>query len=228
MDPAEIGRNRQRFIGTLRGIDPGPTFVCVAAVHGDEPAGVLALDRVFRAIEERKPRIKGDVVGIAGNLGALVEGRRYVATDLNRYWLDEHLERVRNGASSELTHEDRELRELLDTLDSVFERARGEVYLIDLHTSSAAGDPFVCVGDTLRNRAFAERFGVPVIRGLEECIDGSLLEHVNNLGHVTMGVEAGKHTLESSVDNLEAFVWLALVNTAMLRAVDVPEIEGAR
>ena len=64
MDPAEIGKQRERFIGTWRGVDPGPTLICVAALHGDEPAGVLALDRIFRAFEERKPRIKGDLVGI--------------------------------------------------------------------------------------------------------------------------------------------------------------------
>ncbi len=228
MDPAEIGKNRQRVIGARRGERAGPTLLCVAAIHGNEWAGVVALDRVLRELEERGTEVRGEFVGVAGNLGALVADQRYVEHDLNRYWLNENIARVQAADTDSLHGEDRELAELLHTLDDIFQRARGDVHMLDLHTSSADGDPFVCIGDTLCNREFAERFGVPVILGLEECIDGSLLEYVNNLGHVTMGVEAGKHTLESSVDNQEAFVWLALVNMGMLRAADVPEIEGAR
>ncbi|MGD8331380.1 MAG: aspartoacylase, partial [Acidobacteriota bacterium] len=75
---------------------------------------------------------------------------------------------------------------------------------------------------------FAEEFCVPIILGLEEQIDGSLLEYVNNLGHVTMGAEAGQHRAASSVDHHEAFVWLALVNAGLLEAADAPDLESLR
>jgi succinylglutamate desuccinylase len=228
VDPQEVGRRRQRLLGSVGGDEAGPTVVCCAALHGDEPSGVLALGRVFDELERRRPSLRGEVVGIAGNLAALVESRRFIAADLNRHWLAENLERARQAAAVELADEDRELRELLDTLHEVFGRARAEVYFLDLHTSSAAGDPFVCVGDTLRNRAFAEQFRMPVILGLEECIDGSLLEYVNDLGHVTIGVEAGQHRADSSVDRHESFVWLALVAAGVVSAADVPDLEGHR
>jgi len=228
VDPREVGRRRQRLLGSVRGSEPGPTVVCCAALHGDEPSGILALGRVFDELERRRPPLRGEVVGVAGNLTALVEGRRFIAADLNRHWLAGNLERARAAAPGELTHEDRELRELLDTLHELFTRARGAVYFLDLHTSSAAGDPFVCVGDTLRNRAFAEQFRVPVILGLEECIDGSLLEYVNDLGHVTVGVEAGQHRADSSVDRHVSFVWLALVAAGAVSPAEVPDLEGHR
>ena len=38
-----------------------------------------------------------------------------------------------------------------------------------------------------------------------------MLEYVNNLGHITMGVEGGNHRAESSVGNHEAFIWLAML-----------------
>ncbi len=227
MDPRELPGKTQRVIGSSRGTDPGPTLVCTAAIHGDEPAGVSSLQHVFAVIEERRPRLHGEFVGIAGNLQAFARDQRYLATDLNRYWLPENIHRARNGDAELLTYEDREMRELLAELEQVFARARGEVHFLDLHTSSANGDPFVCIGDTLRNRRFAERFCVPVILGLEEQIDGSLLECVSNLGHVTMGVEAGQHRAHTSVDHHEAFIWLALVNTGMIAAADVPEFETA-
>ena len=216
------------MIGSWHGNGPGPTLVCTAAIHGDEPAGVLALERVFAVIEERKPCLRGEFVGIAGNLQAFARDQRYLATDLNRHWLPENIQRARNGDATALVSEDLEMRELLEELERVFARAIGEVYFLDLHTSSANGDPFVCIGDTLRNRRFAERFCVPVILGLEEQIDGSLLECVNNLGHITVGVEAGQHRAQASVDHHEAFIWLALVNSGMIAAAEVPELEAAR
>ncbi len=228
MDPRESPGTTQRVIGSWRGNDPGPTLVCIAAIHGNEPAGVSALERVFAVIEEREPRLGGEFVGIAGNLQAFARDQRYLAVDLNRHWLPENIQRARNGDAGPLVSEDVEMRELLEELERVFSRARGEVYFLDLHSSSAAGDPFVCIGDTLRNRRFAERFFVPVILGLEEQIDGSLLECVSNLGHITMGVEAGQHRAPSSIDHHEAFIWLALVNSGMIAAADVPELETSR
>ena len=228
MDPPEVPGKTQRVIGSWRGSDPGPTLVCMAAIHGDEPAGISALERVFALLAEPAPRLRGEFVGIAGNLQAFARDQRYVATDLNRHWLPENIQRARDGDGAALVSEDLEMRELLAELERVFARATGEVYFLDLHTSSADGDPFVCIGDTLRNRRFAERFCVPVILGLEEQIDGSLLEHVSNLGHITVGVEAGQHRALTSVDHHEAFVWLALVNSGMIAAADVPELETRR
>ncbi len=51
-----------------------------------------------------------------------------------------------------------------------------------------------------------------MILGLEEQVDGALLEYVNNKGHITVGVEAGQHHDERSIDLHEAFLRLALVN----------------
>ena len=58
----------ERLIGRYRGVEPGPTVLCVAGVHGNEPAGVHALRRIFddlerllevtKLIHERLPFIK--------------------------------------------------------------------------------------------------------------------------------------------------------------------------
>jgi succinylglutamate desuccinylase len=124
--------------------------------------------------------------------------------------------------------EDREQRELLTAVLAEIKTAPGPVHFVDLHTSSADGPPFVTVGDTLRNRAFALALGLPVVLGLEEQVEGALLEYVNNLGHVTAGVEAGRHDAPSSVDRHESVLWLALAAAGLLRPEDVPDLAGHR
>lgn len=228
MASRDLGEKRQRVIGTRRGVAPGPTLVCTGSLHGDEPSGVLALQRVLRLLEEQQPQMRGEFVGLAGNLGAMVADERYLSDDLNRHWLPDNIVRARGSAPEALRDEDRELRELLDTLHGLFDRSDGELYFLDLHTSSADGQPFVCIGDTLRNRRFAEKFCVPVILGLEEQIDGSLLEYVNNLGYVTVGVEGGQHRAVTSVDHHEAVIWLALVSAGLVEESELPQIDVYR
>ncbi|MFQ5744312.1 MAG: succinylglutamate desuccinylase/aspartoacylase family protein, partial [Acidobacteriota bacterium] len=216
-----------RCVGSFAGHAAGPTLICVGGIHGDEPAGVLALRRVFDKLQERRPPFRGELVGLAGNRKALAAGQRFLARDLNRIWSGECMRQLEpalrdSRPSRPLDAEGEEQWELLEAVYASFERARGEIYFLDLHTSSADGEPFVCIGDTLRNRAFARGFPVPVILGLEECIDGALLEYLNDLGLVTMGVEAGQHQRATSVDHHEAFIWLALLRAGNLAPEDLP------
>jgi succinylglutamate desuccinylase len=203
-----------------RGVD-GPTIVVSAGLHGNEPSGVRAFERVLNKLETYSVPFRGRLVGIAGNLPALERGQRFIDEDLNRVW-----QRARIAHYATLPWDDRPVEaqqqaEILEVLGEELQRAT-LIHLLDLHTSSAAGKPFVCIGDTLRNRNFATKFPVPVILGLEEQVDGALLEYVNNLGHVTVGVEAGQHDDPASIDFHEAFVSLALVSAGCVKASEFP------
>lgn len=219
----------QRIVGSYKGEKAGPSVVCLGGIHGNEASGIFALERVFSVLQSRRPPFRGELVGIAGNLSALSKSLRYVEEDLNRIWIAERVEQVKaTEPSPNENAENAEMRELLVALGEVFARTRGEVHFIDLHTSSAFGAPFVLLGDTLRNRKFAFQFPVPVILGLEEQIDGTLLEYVNSLGHVTLGFEAGEHDEETSIDNQEAAIWVALMAAGNLDSDVVPEAMEAR
>ena len=221
-------REFQRIVGSFKG-DDGPTVVCVGGIHGNEASGVVALKEVFSVLQSKRPSFRGELVGVAGNLSALSRSLRYINEDLNRIWTPERVRQIKTTAPSPFEDgEDVEMRELLAALEAVFDRSRGEVYFMDLHTSSAFGAPFVLLGDTLRNRRFAFEFPVPVILGLEEQIDGTLLEYVNGLGHVTLGFEAGEHHQTTSVENQEAAIWIALMAAGNLESGSVSEAEEAR
>lgn len=219
----------RRSIGAYGGVEPGPIVVCVCGIHGNEPAGLRAAERVLEALHRRQPRLRGEFIAIAGNLEALARGRRYLGKDLNRQWTPERIRTLETATRPEdLEPEDREQLEMWRSLESVLSRSDRPVTFLDLHTSSADGPPFATMGDTLLNRRFVQRLPVPVILGLEEQIDGALLEFVNNLGHVTVGVEAGRHDRQSSIERHEAVLWLSLLAAGSLDAGDVPEAPACR
>jgi succinylglutamate desuccinylase len=199
-----------REIGRVVADQPGPTLIAVAGIHGNERAGVGAARRVLATLTERRGRICGEVVAFAGNLGAMRVGVRYRARDMNRIWTEVHvrdLER-RAEAGDNLDVEDVEQLELLAAIREAIKRARGQVFLIDLHTTSAHGLPFVLFGDTLPQRRFASAIPLPIVIGLEEQVDGVLSAYWTRQGCITCACEGGQHDDPGSRDNLEAVLLL--------------------
>jgi predicted deacylase len=225
----QLAKPGEHLIGSVRGSLPGPTLLILGGIHGNEPAGVLAVDRVLARIQERRADLRGEVVLLRGNTRALERKVRYIDADLNRQWTADSVRMSESGnhGRPEMS-EPLEQGELFAALRKAVSRARGDVYFVDLHTTSAQGKPFATVGDTLRNRRFALSFPVTIVLGLEEQIDGTLLEYLNNLGAITMGFEAGQHEAITSVDNHEAVIWNAIVATGNLRREDLAELGHCR
>lgn len=223
---SQFARPGAHLIASIRGSLPGPTLIILGGIHGNEPAGVLAANRVRLRMQQRRAALRGEVVLLRGNTRALEQRLRYIDVDLNRQWTAENVRiaELENQSIREVS-EFLEQRELLTVVREVVSRARGEIYFVDLHTTSAHGQPFATVGDTLRNRRFALTFPLTIVLGLEEQIDGTLLEYVNNLGAITMGVEAGQHEAMTSVDHHEAVIWNATASTGNFRREDLPELE---
>ena len=215
--------NLPRVVGHLRGDLAGPTLLIIASLHGNEPAGLQAAQRVFARLAAHSVEVRGECLALAGNLRGLALGQRYIDTDLNRHWTVEVLGRAGESLQHR-QHEDAELQSLRLQIHDCLERARGTVYAIDLHTTSNVGAPFVTAGDTLRNRRFAAHFHTPVVLGLEEELRGTLLEYLYEKGCVTMGFEAGQHVDPKAIDNHEALIWVALVTSGVLAAQDVADL----
>jgi succinylglutamate desuccinylase len=200
----------QREIGRVIGEAAGPTLIAVGGIHGNEVAGVVAARRVLDTLTRRQGSVRGELVALAGNLGAMRLGTRYRVRDLNRVWTEARITELeaRARAGGELDAEDVEQLELLAAIRDAIARARGPVFLIDLHTTSAHGLPFVLFGDTLRQRRFAMPIPLPIVIGLEEQLDGVLSSYWTTKGCTTFGVEGGQHDDPGSIDNLEAVLLL--------------------
>lgn len=221
--PPEGGRRVERLLGRVEGQLPGPTLLAIGGVHGNEPAGVDALLLVLAALAGRTAELCGDLVALAGNRTALAAGRRYVDRDLNRAWTAERVAALRARraagparAEDPLQVEDREQLELLAAIEEALARARGPLFVLDLHSTSGEGPPFVVLADTLKNRAFAAALPATVVVGLEEQLEGTLLSYLSDLGHTTVAFESGQHTSPRSVDRAQAALWLALSGAGLL------------
>ncbi len=217
-----------RVLGRYDGELPGPALITIGGIHGNEPAGIVAARRVLADLERLRPPMRGRYQAVAGNLAALERGERYVERDLNRIWSEDELRELRASDPADDSFERRELRGLLGAIE---EAARGDferVMLLDLHSTSGAGPPWTVIGDTLQNREIAFAFGVPVILGLEENVEGTLLGYAGERGHVAIGLEGGSHDDPRTALCHEAAIWVALIAAGMMDEEHVPDLARHR
>ncbi|MCB9190543.1 MAG: succinylglutamate desuccinylase/aspartoacylase family protein [Flavobacteriales bacterium] len=215
----------ERIIGEFHGEEDGPVLVFFGGIHGNESSGVVALIEVMEEIKRLKPKIKGSIYAITGNMNSLQKEQRFEKEDLNRIWTKDRMRRLEKGtfAESELNADEKEQLELFKIGKEIFKKHAHQVYCIDLHTTSAPTVPFITLNDTLINRDFATKFPVPVIIGIEEFLVGPLLSWVMEIGYPSLAFEAGEHFSEESIKFHKAFVWLSLVHGGLISEKEAPE-----
>ncbi|MFG0256787.1 MAG: succinylglutamate desuccinylase/aspartoacylase family protein [Phycisphaerales bacterium JB043] len=204
----------QRVLGSFSHTE-GISIVCVAGVHGNEPAGIRACERVLDRLERERPdAFAGRLVAVVGNLEAVhaPDGPvRYIDTDLNRAFP----RRGKQGRDENV--ESRERDHLMNLFYKERSIADGRLVVVDLHTVSSPSPPFVFVEDSLPARKLARRLGLPLVLGMEEEIHGLLVDWTTHaLDAVSMLIEAGVHDDPSSVDTHEAALWMLLDATGVL------------
>lgn len=214
-----------RIVGRARGEEAGPTLLVTVAIHGNEVAGARAAERVLARLTRERTPICGELVVVAGNVAAMQLGRRYRVKDLNRQWTHAKIEALGVRDPSADDAEDREQRALIGVFDDVFRQARGPVFALDLHTTSAAGYAFG-IYDSATQETFARRFPLPMIRGLAAALAGVLSSYLCERGAVAIAVEGGQHDDPTTIDHLEATLTIALAACAIATPSDLAQAEA--
>ncbi|GEM_PF-183226 len=212
----------ERVLGSYSSGRSGVLVVVLGGLHGNEPAGIHAARRVLATLEREQPEMRGALLALAGNTAALAQGQRFIDRDLNRMWSEDDV-RIAREAGGDDCRERGEQRALLAEIEPRLAQSWSQVLFLDLHSTSAEGPPFCLVGDTLQNRRIALRLKLPVILGLEENVEGTLLGHYGEQGHVAIGVEGGRHDDPRTIDHHESVLWTVLVTAGLLVEADLPE-----
>ncbi len=199
----------ERIIGSYEGTKKGSLLIVFGAMHGNEPAGVKALEIMFDMLK-REPTTNpdfyfcGKMIGLIGNLRARKKGLRYINRDLNRQWTTENVKRIENSKLEDLDEEDLEIKELLEIINSEINTYQpNELVFLDLHTTTAFGGIFSIPQENEASVKIAIELHAPVIRGLLEGVKGTTLHYFTNENFapntVAVTFESGQHNEELSV-----------------------------
>jgi succinylglutamate desuccinylase len=227
----------QRIIGSIEGDAPGPLLIVIGALHGNEPAGVLALEMVFEALENiRKENpsfvFRGKLVGLVGNRQGFLIRQRFLQQDLNRVWTKEYLELARATPEQELKAEPLEVLELYNLISNeLAQKDWGKIVLLDLHTTSAEGGLFSIPTNEAESLELARHLGAPAILGLFSSVGGTLLGFAEQGGFAVSGgkqpigvaFESGQHDSQQSIYRAAASIVRCMRAMGNLQAEDLPD-----
>lgn len=203
----------------------GPALIISAGVHGNEPSGILALDKVFKELEVLQLSCKGQITGVSGNLEAIKRGVRLIDKDLNRVCTLENEQMIKEGNTPDF-HEAEEFKALIAIIDDKLKSDKlKEVLFMDLHTTSSDTAPFISVNKQDTSYDLAMKFPLPVVKGIEKYIPGHFDHYLTLKGHRGFTVEAGQHLSVKSIDYHEAMIWMMLAISGMVSKEDIPQYD---
>jgi succinylglutamate desuccinylase len=213
----------------------GTLVIAIGAMHGNESAGVLAMQEVFNLLEN-EPTVnpsftfQGKLLGLIGNMRAFQTKQRFVEKDLNRLWKSDYIEQISKSDTASLQNEEVELLELLSVINAEIAAYQPKkLVFLDLHTTSAEGGIFSIPNDAQASLQLATALHAPVILGLLSGIGGTLLHlSANNFfkqytdAPVTcVAFEGGQHEDALSVSRCISAVISCLRECKCVKSADV-------
>lgn len=194
---------RARLIGEYTDGRKGPMIICLAAVHGNEPAGIKASELMLKMLEvepitNSKFEFNGTFISILGNLEAYIVNERFIEKDMNRAWHKDHIDQIMAAEKSSLQHEDFEIREVMDLIHKKIKQYKPErVILLDMHTTSSDGGIFAIPNEKEASLLYAMQMNAPVIMNMLKGISGTTLDYFTkenfDVDIVSVVFESGQH-----------------------------------
>lgn len=221
-----------RIIGRYEGVSKGPLLICIGGMHGNESAGIRALELMLKMLEvepitNESFAYKGRFLALKGNLNAIQQGVRYIDQDLNRSWTAEIIKKVTNADPTQLQNEEAELKDIHQTIiDEIDTYQPTELIFLDLHTTTATGGIFTIPYEDEISINISKNLYAPVVLGLLEGIHGTFLHYFNSThfpNHKIAAIcfESGQHNDPLSINRAIAAITNCMRAIGSVRREDV-------
>ena len=208
-----------RVLGTIESEEGGPLIAFVAGLHGNEPVGIEAFNRVYNKLTQHRIDFKGKLMGLAGNKKAIALNKRFLDFDLNRSWTEEKLQTLRQSDDFKMK-EDEELTELQYHLDDFFREDNPLKVLIDLHATSSENGNFIVIPEAEFAHSIVRALHQPVVVNLDRYVSGTMLSYYHQRGIVAFAFEGGLIGSSKALQLHEAGIWEILKAAGVIEKHD--------
>ncbi len=182
-------------MSVLEGAEPGKNLVIMAGVHGNEPCGVNAFERLLPELVISR----GRVTFVLGNPRAIERNVRFTEANLNRLFRPDN----ELPEAAKATYEYRRSRELLPLLEAADA-------VLDVHSSGTEDTlPFaIC---SARSLGTAQQLGFPIVSyGWDAIEPGGTDDYAERFGAEGICIECGYHedplTVDRAIDAIRRFL----------------------
>lgn len=209
----------ERIIGEYGEYNSGKLYLFFAGIHGNEKAGIYALQQVFEYLKQNQIAFNGKIIALAGNVHAIENHQRFQHKDLNRQWYDTKIKKLGALPFGMLnTQEDKEQVLLLEEIQHILlqQKDKSTIFMMDLHTTSAAGACMSITNNIPESIHFARMLPVPAIADMTKILKGTTLEYFENMGIPALAYEAGQHDDPESIERMKFGIFSLLIKSGAL------------
>lgn len=216
-----MDKKNNRLIGKYGNPQSEILIICTAGMHGNEPAGIQALEQVLEHLQENNTKLNAYIICFKGNLAALEQKQRYIHQDLNRIWNEESLSLAKQNSQS--NQEYCELVELYQEIEETnYQHYSKRIYL-DLHTTSAKNGVFLITPNLKQTESILQNLKAPIILGLEQKLEGTSMKFWQEKGFLSFVFEGGQHTTQKAICNIEWLIWNVFLALGSIESETIPE-----
>lgn len=216
-----MDKKNERLIGKYGNPQSDTLIICTAGMHGNEPAGIKALEQVLEHLQDNQTLLDAYLICLKGNLTALEKNQRFIHQDLNRIWDDNHLYQAKK--SNQEVCEYQELDELYQQIEnSNYQQYTRRIYL-DLHTTSAKNGVFLITPNFEQSASILQSLKAPIILGLEEKLAGTSMKFWQKKGFTSFVFEGGQHTTYKAICNIEWLIWNVFLTLNCIEEKAIPK-----
>ena len=213
-----------RILGILKGENPGPLVVFIAALHGNEKHGIEAFNNIYNSIRENQIAINGKIIGLMGNISATEANKRYLRYDLNRSWKSDYIDSLRNS-NNPLRAEDAEMMELLEIIEEHSQGDYKDKIMVDLHGTSSDYGNFLVVPEDEEFYAVIKSLHLPVVVDLDKYLEGTLLGYSHTKGFISFAFEGGLIGSREAVELHVSGIWELLEAAGVITHHDHEDLD---
>ncbi len=194
---------QKRILGKYTQGKPGPLLIALGAMHGNEPAGVLAIQELLDLLEKEplsNPNFNfnGCFMGLIGNLKAYELGKRFIEKDINRQWTEKTIADIEAKSRDALISEELEMQGILEVIkQELANKNYTRCVILDLHTTSSDGGIFTIPSEYPDSLKISLELHAPVIKGMLSGLKGTTLHYFTNgvlpIDTTAVTFESGQH-----------------------------------
>jgi len=197
-----------RILGKYTQNKTGPLLIALGAMHGNEPAGVIAIQELLQLLQnepQQNPNFNflGCFIGLIGNLKAYELGKRFIEKDINRQWTDKTIAHIQSNPQESLISEEKEMQEILQLIKTELKTNNyTRCVILDLHTTSSDGGIFTIPSEYDDSLEISLELHAPVVKGMLSGLKGTTLHYFTNgvlpIDTTAVTFESGQHLDELS------------------------------
>lgn len=200
----------------------GPVLIVTADTLGGELSGVEALIRVLDILKKKNLRLKGEVVGLTGNIGS----PKKAFLDLEEaQTFSQALESLYNNEETQGYNEANEFVDLIEEFEKTQLNKPTASFYLDLKTCPSIPSPYICVNRDRKNLEFAGAFPFPKVVGLDDFVTDHMGFYLKAKAYTGLTFKTGLYGPYATAEIQEAVIWLALIQSGCLKKEDVPHLD---